>query len=116
MQSGLGITVSVLTSLQGNQAKTAVILLGAMNAFVGAIAAALQYWGQPTRESRYYASLKLVQNDVEGLIDEFKDPNTVKKPYEEAKKVMAKYRQAEADAWSNEPMIWVQNTKPPAQD
>ncbi|KAK5065223.1 hypothetical protein LTR84_001061 [Exophiala bonariae] len=116
LQLGLGITISVLTSLEGNHVKTVVIILGATNSFVGGLAAILQYWGQPTRESRYYASLKLVQSDVEALIGEFKDPNTNKYPYEEGKLVMAKYAQANKDAWSNDPMIWIQNTKPRGQD
>ena len=111
LQSGLGITVSALTGIQGNRAKTAVIILGALNSFVGALAGALQYWGQPTRESRYYASLKLVQRDVEALIGEFKNPNTEKDPWVEGNRVMADYAQANADAWSNSPMIWIQNTK-----
>lgn len=116
LQLGLGITVSVLTGIQGNQARTVVIILGAVNSFVGGLAAILQYWGQPTRESRYYASLKLVQSDVEALIGEFKDPNTDKDPYVEGKMVMAKYAQANKDAWSNDPMIWIQDTKPGGRD
>ena len=115
LQSGLGITIAVLTGIQGERARTAVIILGAINSFVGALAGTLQYWGQPTREARYFNALKEVKFDVERLLGEFKDPAADMDPYKKGNEVMEKYTQAMRDAWSNTPMIWVQNTKPPQQ-
>jgi SMODS and SLOG-associating 2TM effector domain len=112
LQSGLGITTAALVGVQGGQAKNAVIALGAINGFIGAMSGALQYWGQPTRENHYYQSLAVVKGDVERLIGEFKNPYTVKDPYSEGDTVMAQYNQAMTDAESNKPTVWLQNTKP----
>jgi SMODS and SLOG-associating 2TM effector domain len=116
LQLSLGITISVLTSIQGGKAKTAVIILGAINSFVGGLAGILQYWGQPTRESRYFSSLKLVRDDVESLLGEFKNRNTLLDPWNEGNRVWDSFKQANKDAWSNEPMIWLQNTRTPGTD
>lgn len=116
LQLGLGITISVLTSIQGAKAKTAVIILGAINSFVGGLAAILQYWGQPTRENRYFASLKLVREDVESLLGQFKDPNTDLNPWIQGNRIWDTFKQANKDAWSNEPMIWQQTTRTPDRD
>jgi hypothetical protein len=113
LQLVLGITISVVTGLQGGRAKTAVIILGALNSFVGGLAGIMQYWGQPTRESRYYSSLENVQEDVEEMFSRFRNPHTQLDPWEEGERIWKTFKQAKNDAWSSEPMIWLQGTKVP---
>lgn len=113
LQLVLGITISVVTALQGQKARTAVIILGGLNSFVGGLAGIMQYWGQPTRESRYYISLENVQEDVEGMLGKFRNPDVGLDPWKEGERIWQTFKQAKNDAWSSEPMIWLQGTQAP---
>jgi Zn-dependent protease with chaperone function len=113
LQSGLGITIAVVTSLQGSKAKTAVIILGAVNSFVGAIAAAMQWYGQPFREVRYYSTLSKIRDEVLEDFVEFQNPDTTLNPWDEGRRLLGDFNQANNDAWSSEPMVWIQGTKAP---
>jgi hypothetical protein len=111
LELALGIIISIVTSVEGQNARTAVIILGGLNSFAGGLAGVLQYWGQPTRENRYLASLKLVRSDIVSLLMKFKNPNTDLDPWREGSRVWDTFEQVKADAWSSEPATWMQKKR-----
>ena len=117
-QLGLGLTVSVLTSLSGNNYKNAVIVLGALNSGVGGLAAILQWRGQPARSARYLQALRKVKSDARLELGEF-----ITNPHYKGNKdftvrdLVGRFQKARDEALSNDPLIYdrteVSVTQPP---
>ena len=106
LQLGLGITVSVLTSQYGGRARTAVIILGAVNSFVGGLAGILQYRGQPSRSARYVQALDDLQDDIDRVVGNLKNPSDKDDPEAEADALMDAYKQARRERFSNDPLVY----------
>lgn len=110
----VGIATSLITSLYGEKARTAIIILGGVETLVGGLAGGMQYWGEPARENRYYESLQLIKADIDELLMVFEDPeNNALAPRQEGRRIWQDFQQARKDAWSNNPIIWLQGTRAP---
>ena len=103
----LGLTVSVITSIDGDNAKTAVIILGAVNSAVGGIAALMQYRGQPARSSRYFQTLMEVQSDVNQELGHFRgDRDYTGDKMITVANLVKRFQAARREAFANDPLVY----------